>query len=129
MGCYGISISRVISAVAEVSSDEKGLIWPSSISPFDVSLIMLDESLRAGALDLRDKLEQRGLSVLIDDRNESAGVKFKDAYLIGNPYIVIMGKKYISECLVDLENRKTGEKKSFKPEELVKFIPDKKNFL
>ncbi|MDD3296909.1 MAG: proline--tRNA ligase [Candidatus Omnitrophica bacterium] len=125
MGCYGIGISRVISAVAEVSSDEKGLIWPSSISPFDVSLIMLDESLRAGALDLKDKLECKGLSVLVDDRNESAGVKFKDAYLIGNPYIVIMGKKYISECTVDLENRKTGEKKSFQPEELLRFIPDK----
>ncbi|MFH1504004.1 MAG: proline--tRNA ligase [Candidatus Omnitrophota bacterium] len=122
MGCYGIGVSRILSAVAEVSSDEKGLVWPKNISPFDLSLVVLDSKLLKEALILGDNLEKQGFSVLIDDRESGAGVKFNDAYLIGNPYILIMGKKYLKDKTIDLEVRKTGEKESFKKEALIKFL-------
>ena len=122
MGCYGIGVSRILSAIAEVSSDEKGIIWPKGVSPFDISLIILNDKLRKQALDLKDVLEGEGFSLLVDDRDEAAGVKFNDAYLIGNPYILIMGKKYLNENTIDLEVRKTKQSMSLKQEELVNFL-------
>jgi len=124
MGCYGIGVSRMFAAIAEVSSDEQGLIWPKRVSPFDVSLVVLDSNLLKEAVGLADVLEERGLSVLIDDRNEAAGVKFNDAYLIGNPYILIMGKKYLSGKKIDLEERKTRKKENLSKEELINFLAD-----
>lgn len=122
MGCYGIGVSRVFSAIVEVNSDEKGIIWPRKVSPYDVSLIILDDKLLKEALSLKDVLEKEGFSVLVDDRKETAGVKFNDAYLIGNPYILIMGKKYLNCAAVDLEIRKTRQKESLKKEELLNFL-------
>lgn len=122
MGCYGIGISRVLSAIAEVSSDEKGIIWPKEVAPFDVNLIVLDQSLMPVALEVERDLKIQELSVLIDDRDETAGVKFNDAYLIGNPYILIMGKKYLKDEKIDLEIRKTRQKYSLSKEELLNFL-------
>ncbi len=122
MGCYGIGVSRILSAVAEINSDEKGLVWPKSIAPYSVSLVVLDKALLGEALDIERALEKNGLSVLIDDRKESAGVKFNDAYLIGNPYILILGKKYLKDKIIDLEIRRTKEKRSFKKEEAINFL-------
>jgi len=124
MGCYGIGVSRILAALAEVASDEKGLIWPKGVSPFDISLVVLDEKLLPEVLALEEDLKAEGLSVLIDERNEAAGVKFNDAYLIGNPYILIMGKKYQSEKTIDLEIRRTKKKREFKKEGLVNFLKD-----
>ena len=122
MGCYGIGVSRVLAAIVETNYDEKGIIWPKSVSPFDVSLVCLDEKLKASAIVLGEKLEKIGLKVLVDERNEGAGVKFNDAYLIGNPYIVIMGKNYANSNKIDLEIRRTKEKQSFSEEELINFL-------
>ena len=122
MGCYGIGVSRILSAIAEVSSDEQGIIWPKGVAPFDVSLVVLDDQLLKVALELRDTLAKEGLSVLIDDRQDPAGVKFKDAYLIGNPYIVILGKKYLKDKIIDVEVRSTKQKESFTSEEVVSFL-------
>ncbi len=122
MGCYGIGVSRVLSAVAEVNSDDKGLVWPKSIAPFAVSLVVLDDKLKEEALNLERDLEKLGLKVLVDDREDGAGVKFNDAYLIGNPYILIMGKNYSKEGKIDLEIRKTKEKKSFTKSEAINFL-------
>lgn len=124
MGCYGIGVSRVLSAVAEVHSDQKGLVWPRLISPFDVSLVVLDSKLLPRALELEQVLGREGFSVLIDDRDEAAGVKFNDAYLIGNPYILVIGKKYLKDETIDLEVRKTKESQSFKQEGLLRFLKD-----
>ena len=74
------------------------------------------------ALNLKGNLEAEGFSVLVDDRDEAAGVKFNDAYLIGTPYILIMGKKYLSNKIIDLEARKTESKKSFNKEKLINFL-------
>ncbi len=122
MGCYGIGVSRVLSAVAEVNSDAKGLSWPKTLAPFTVTLVVLDEKLIPGALRLAEVLEKGSFSVLIDERSEAAGVKFNDAYLLGNPYIVIMGKKYLENKIIDLEVRKDGKKLSFQKEELINFL-------
>jgi len=122
MGCYGIGVSRIFSAIAQVNSDEKGLIWPKGVSPFDISLVVLDDKLLPQALKLEEILEAEGFSVLIDDRAQAAGVKFKDAYLLGNPYILIMGKKFLLDKTIDLEVRKGKMSKGFKSEELVKFL-------
>lgn len=127
MGCYGIGVSRILSAIAEVNSDEKGLVWPKGVSPFDLSLVVLDDTILPKALELEEALEGEGLSVLIDDRQEAAGVKFNDAYLLGNPYILIMGKKYLKDGTIDLEIRKTRTSKSFKKGDLIKFLKDEYN--
>lgn len=122
MGCYGIGVSRVLSTIAEVNADEKGIAWPRSVSPFDISLIVLDEKLLKEALRLEKELAKQELSVLVDDRDEAAGVKFNDAYLIGNPYIIIMGKKYRDNKALEVEIRKTGQKLSLGEEELINFF-------
>lgn len=122
MGCYGIGVSRILASIAEVSSDDKGIIWPKKVSPFDISLVVLTDTLLEEALILKSNLEKEGFSVLLDDRKEPAGVKFNDAYLIGNPYILIMGKQYLSSKIVDLEVRKTRQKESFTKDNLISFL-------
>ncbi|MCF7908853.1 MAG: proline--tRNA ligase [Candidatus Omnitrophica bacterium] len=122
MGCYGIGVSRILSAVAELNSDEKGLIWPKSLAPFDLTLVVLNDKLIEEAVKLSKELEQIGFSVLVDERNEAAGVKFNDAYLLGNPYIAVIGKKYLNDKTIDLEARSDGKKMSFKSQELINFL-------
>ncbi len=127
MGCYGIGVSRVLAAIVETNYDEKGIIWPKSVTPFDATLVCLDEKIKSEAISLGEKLEKTGLKILIDERSEGAGVKFNDAYLIGSPYMVIMGKNYVSYGKIDLEERKTKEKKSFSEQELISFLKEAYN--
>lgn len=122
MGCYGIGVSRLLPAIVETSHDDKGIIWPRSISPYDATLVVLNEEVLSDALSLSDILCARGLNILVDDRNEPAGVKFNDAYLIGNPYILVMGKNYLKNQQIDVEVRKTREKYTFDKESLVEFL-------
>jgi len=124
MGCYGIGVSRVLCSIAQKSSDDKGMIWPKRIAPYEISLVVLDDGLIQEALAFADQLEEMGLSVLVDERKEPAGVKFKDAYLIGNPYILIMGKKYIKDKKIELEVRKNQKSESFSKEELINFLKE-----
>ncbi len=96
MGCYGIGVSRLLSAVTEQQADENGLIWPRSIAPFDVHVLPInikDEKQRTLAEQITTNLENDGLEVLLDDRKERAGVKFADADLIGIPIRITLGKK------------------------------------
>jgi prolyl-tRNA synthetase len=122
MGCYGIGVSRLLAAIAEQCFDDKGIIWPKAVAPFDVTLTVLDDKLIEPAKQLAQKIEALGLEVLIDDRNEGAGVKFNDAYLIGNPYMIIMGKTYIASGKFDIEIRKTRQKQSFDEVGLFEFL-------
>jgi prolyl-tRNA synthetase len=111
MGCYGIGISRTLSAVVEQHHDEGGIIWPESISPYAVHLIavnMKDEIQRNLAEKLYRDLLQAGVEVLFDDRQERAGVKFKDADLIGIPTRIVVGSK-AADNLVEVKSRRTGE--------------------
>lgn len=122
MGCYGIGVSRLFPSIVEKCFDAKGIIWPRTVSPFDVTLVALEDRPFKEAVSISEGLEKAGFSVLLDDRQELAGVKFNDAYLIGNPYILIVGKNYLKSGKIDVEIRCTGEKKSLTREELVNFL-------
>ncbi|BBX03182.1 proline--tRNA ligase [Mycolicibacterium moriokaense] len=110
MGSYGIGVSRLVAVIAEQHHDDLGLRWPSSVSPFDVHVVIAnkDDAARAGAEELAAELDRRGLELLLDDRTASPGVKFKDAELLGVPWIVVVGRGW-ADGVVELRNRFTGE--------------------
>ncbi|EHM3396636.1 proline--tRNA ligase [Listeria monocytogenes] len=125
MGCYGIGVSRILSAIAEQSNDENGFVWEKQISPFDLHLIpvnMKSEEQVAFAETLYTSLQDAGFSVLIDDRAERAGVKFADADLIGLPIRITVGKK-AAEGVVEVKIRKTGEMIEVRQDELLNTLP------
>jgi prolyl-tRNA synthetase len=111
MGSYGIGVSRLVAVVAEQRHDERGLVWPRSVSPYDVHVVVAGktEELLAGGEELARELEAVGLSVLLDDRRSSPGVKFADAELIGVPTIVVVGRG-LANGLVEVKDRATGER-------------------
>ncbi len=110
MGCYGFGPSRTMGAVVEITHDEKGIIWPESISPFRVHLLSIGESdkVKKQADKIYSDLIKKGIEVLYDDREESAGIKFAEADLIGIPYRVVVSEKTIGKSSVGLKKR--GEK-------------------
>ncbi|EAC4704819.1 proline--tRNA ligase [Listeria monocytogenes] len=125
MGCYGIGVSRILSAIAEQSNDENGFVWDKQISPFDLHLIpvnMKSEEQVAFAETLYTSLQDAGFSILIDDRAERAGVKFADADLIGLPIRITVGKK-AAEGVVEVKIRKTGEMIEVRQDELLNTLP------
>lgn len=110
MGCYGIGVSRTLSAVIEQHHDDKGIIWPTSITPFEIHIITANAK-QDTQRELADQLYdayKRDYEVLYDDRNERAGVKFNDADLIGVPVRIVVGKQAADE-IVEVKNRRTGE--------------------
>jgi len=112
MGSYGIGVSRAVAAIAEQTHDEIGLNWPREIAPADIHLVAAgkDESIFEFANTLATDLESAGMRVLFDDRRDaSPGVKFKDAELIGIPYIVVVGKS-LQDGEIEFRVRKSGEK-------------------
>jgi prolyl-tRNA synthetase len=113
MGSYGIGVSRMVAVIAEQHHDELGLRWPASVSPFDVHVVIAnkDAEARAGAEALAAELERLGADVLLDDRTASPGVKFKDAELLGVPWIVVVGRGW-ADGTVELRNRFTGEQRN-----------------
>jgi prolyl-tRNA synthetase len=112
MGSYGIGVSRMVAVIAEQQHDELGLRWPSAVAPFDVHVVVAnkDAAARAGAAELVADLDRLGHEVLFDDRQASPGVKFKDAELLGMPWIVVVGRGW-ADGVVELRNRLTGEKR------------------
>ncbi|MEZ0342756.1 proline--tRNA ligase [Mycobacterium sp. pV006] len=112
MGSYGIGVSRLVAVLAEQHHDELGLRWPASVSPFGVHVVIAnkDAQARAGAVELAAELERAGIDVLLDDRQASPGVKFKDAELLGVPWIVVVGRGW-ADGVVELRNRFSGEKR------------------
>lgn len=112
MGCYGIGVSRLIAAIIEKNNDAAGITWPLEAAPFKVEILPLPVS-ESRIMDLAHKyygeLQEKGIDVLLDDRNESAGVRFNDADLIGIPYRITVGKRMLAEGKVEIKNRKTGE--------------------
>jgi prolyl-tRNA synthetase len=111
MGTYGIGITRTVAAVIEQSHDENGIIWPMPIAPFHVHVLPVNQkhdASRETAERMTAELEQRGVEVLYDDRDERPGAKFKDADLLGMPLRVTIGERGLAEGIVELRDRKTG---------------------
>lgn len=113
MGCYGIGVTRVIAASIEQNHDHKGIIWPESITPFHVAIVPIgynkSDSVREAADKLHDQLEQAGLEVLLDDRNERPGVMFADMELTGIPHRLTLGDRSLGCGVVEYRHRGTGE--------------------
>ena len=113
MGCYGIGVSRTMAACVEMSHDEGGIVWPAAVAPYHVQIILMkgeDEKQMALAMDLAGKLSERGVDVLIDDRNERPGPKFKDADLIGIPVRLTLGDKAMDAGGVEFKLRRDAGK-------------------
>lgn len=122
MGTYGIGVSRLLGAIIEASHDENGIIWPQSVAPFDIGLI----NLRAGDAKcdsvceaIYEKLSASGKEVLYDDTDERAGGKFASMDLIGLPWQVVVGPKGAEKNIVELKNRKTGQKQELSVEAVL----------
>ncbi len=127
MGCYGIGVSRIMSAAIEQNHDDKGIIWPIAIAPFLVNLIATttrDEDITAAADRIYEILLDIDVEILYDDRDVSAGIKFKDSDLIGIPLRFIVGKNFLKSKKIDVEIRKDQKKLNLSPEEIPQFIED-----
>ncbi|MEG1610180.1 MAG: proline--tRNA ligase [Bilophila sp.] len=113
MGCYGIGVSRVVAACIEQNNDADGIVFPPPLAPFDLQLLNLDPKnadVSAKAEELYALLTAEGLEILLDDREERPGVKFKDADLMGLPMQLVLGGKGLGRGIIEAKNRKTGEK-------------------
>jgi prolyl-tRNA synthetase len=109
MGCYGIGVGRTAAAAIEQHHDANGICWPVAIAPFQVAVLCLDagaEEVRAAAREMHDALERAGVEVVLDDRDERPGVKFKDADLIGFPVRVVVGARGLKEGVVEVKRRR-----------------------
>ncbi|MDH5298982.1 MAG: proline--tRNA ligase [Desulfobulbaceae bacterium] len=122
MGCYGIGVSRTVAAAIEQNHDKDGIIFPLPLAPFQVILLNLspnDEAITGAAEELYRAFRKEGVEVLLDDRDERPGSKFKDADLIGIPYRVMVGKSFANQGLIEIRNRATGETTSLPFGEVV----------
>jgi len=127
MGCYGLGIDRAIAAIAEIHHDDAGLTWPVQVAPAEATVILLtprDEASREAADRLYKELLTAGVDVLIDDRDERPGVKYKDAELTGIPCRVSVGKRDLADGVVEITSRATGEKERVPVAEAARYVRD-----
>ena len=124
MGSYGIGVSRAVAAIIEQNHDEQGIVWPETVAPISVQLVAAgkEDSIFTEAEKIAQSLDQEGIAVMFDDRKSvSPGVKFNDAELLGMPWIVVVGKK-LAEGLVEVKNRKTGERQDVAVTKIVSHL-------
>ena len=124
MGSYGIGVSRAVAAIIEQNHDEQGIVWPATVAPINVQLVAAgkEDSIFAEAEKIAQSLDKEGIAVMFDDRKSvSPGVKFNDAELLGMPWIVVVGKK-LAEGLVEVKNRKTGERQDIEVSKIVSHL-------
>ena len=109
MGCYGIGVSRLVAAAIEQNNDEKGILWPESIAPYEVNIVAIgftkEPKIAKAANDLSEQLKSMGYEVIVDDRKDGYGIKMKDAELIGVPVNIIIGNKFIESDEVEIKHR------------------------
>ncbi len=129
MGCYGIGVSRIVGAAIEQGHDDKGIIFPRSMAPFDVVIcpIGLDksEAVKQAAFDLYKELQQAGVDVLLDDRGERPGVMFAESDLMGIPHRFVIGDRGLAEGKVEYKGRTDAEAQNLQVAESVAFLRDK----
>ncbi|MGO2235351.1 proline--tRNA ligase [Marinomonas sp. UCMA 3892] len=130
MGCYGIGVSRIVAAAIEQNFDEKGILWPESIAPFDIAIVAMNydksEAVRTECDRLYAELKAKGLDVLLDDRKERPGVKFADCELLGIPHRLVVGDKGLEKGTLEYKYRKAGDNEDIAIADAVEFILSKK---
>ncbi|MGB2537865.1 proline--tRNA ligase [Hafnia paralvei] len=126
MGCYGIGVTRVVAAAIEQNHDERGIIWPDAIAPFQVAILPMNmhKSFRVKDLaeSLYNSLRSKGIDVIMDDRKERPGVMFADMELIGVPHTVVIGDRNLDSDEIEYKNRRNGEKQMIKTGEIEDFL-------
>lgn len=125
MGCYGIGVTRTVQASIEQSHDQDGIIWPKAIAPFHVHMCVLDpkdEALMKVAQNFYQQMWDLGVEVLMDDRDERPGVKFKDADLLGMPVRVVIGKRGLDNNEIEVVDRKTKQVQKVSPDQLIQTV-------
>ncbi len=129
MGCYGIGVSRVVAAAIEQNHDDKGIIWPEAIAPFQVVIIPMNmhksDTLKPVAEKLYSDLKNLGIDVLFDDRKERAGIMFADMELIGIPHRIVLGERGLEKGMVEYKSRRDTENTDVALDDIVQFIKNK----
>ncbi len=129
MGCYGIGVSRIVAAAIEQNHDDKGIIWPAALAPFQVAIVPLNmqksETVAACAEQLYSDLQERGIEVLLDDRNERPGVKFADMELIGIPHRLVVGDRALAEGKLEYKGRRDEEPTLVPANDILEFLLEK----
>ena len=124
-GSYGIGVNRLMGVIVEKFADEKGIVWPMSVAPFDVSLVSIGD-VNQEAEALYGELKANGLDALYDDREKRPGEKFADSDLLGMPYRVVISPRLLKDNMLELTNRKTGETLEAKKEESLQILKEAK---
>ena len=126
MGCYGIGVSRIVAAAIEQNHDDKGILWPEAMAPFQLAIVPLNMQKSAEvascAEDLYERLRTAGIDVLLDDRNERPGVKFADMELIGIPHRVVIGDRALADGNVEYKSRRGEESELVAKEDILEFL-------
>ncbi len=126
MGCYGIGVSRIVGAAIEQNHDDKGIIWPVAIAPFQVAILPMNmhksERVKATAEKLHDELQRAGVEVLLDDRKIRPGAMFADAELLGVPWHVVIGDRSLDAGEVEVKSRKTLQSENMPLDSVVSFL-------
>jgi prolyl-tRNA synthetase len=129
MGCYGIGISRVVAAAVEQNHDDKGIIWPDSIAPFQVVIIPMNmhksDTIKPIAEKLYNDLLELNIDVLFDDRKERAGIMFADMELIGIPHRIVLGERSLEKGMLEYKGRRDAENTDVALDDIVQFIKNK----
>jgi len=126
MGCYGIGITRVVAAAIEQNNDERGIIWPAALAPFEVAILPknMHKSFRVQQLaeELYNTLRAKGIDVILDDRKERPGVMFADMELIGVPHTIVIGDRNLDNEEIEYKARTASEKQMIKQHDIVDFL-------
>ena len=129
MGCYGIGVSRIVAAAIEQNNDDKGMIWPTAIAPFQVALLPMNmkksQRVREATEELYQQLQSAGIEVLLDDRPVRPGVMFSDMELIGIPHRVVVGEKNLDQDLLEYKARRNGSNQDVPRSEIIAFLQAK----
>lgn len=126
MGCYGIGLDRIVATVIEQNHDEKGIIWPKSIAPFQIGIVPINKNnsplIKKRVNNLYEQLKKRNIEVILDDRSEQLGVIFADMELIGIPHVVVIGEIYLKTNKIEYRSRKTSKKLLVESEKIESFL-------
>jgi prolyl-tRNA synthetase len=126
MGCYGIGVTRVVASAIEQNNDDKGILWPTSIAPFEIAIVPLNiqksERVREQSEVLYKTLQDLGYDVLLDDRNERPGVKFADMELLGIPHRIVIGDRGLDNGMLEYKNRRASDNQDIAIADIVDFI-------